>query len=61
MLAIVHKDELEEYIKLVEYVMADLVRQHWPWIILGLKVEIEVGDTWANKMSIEKWREKCSA
>ena len=61
LLAIVHKDELEEYIKLAEYVMADLVRQHWPWIILGLKVEIEVGDTWANKMSIEKWRKKCSA
>lgn len=56
-LAVVPRDEVSEYIELARFVMEELVQRHWPWIVLGLKTEIEIGNTWADKMPEHKWRE----
>lgn len=58
LVAVVHKSELEEYIALAKDVMQNYVRQVWPWVVLGLKVEIEIGESWAAKMPEETWRQK---
>jgi len=51
----VHKDELEMFLKKVKYVMTTDLQKHWPWVIVPLEVEAEVvplGGTWFDKEEV---------
>jgi DNA polymerase I-like protein with 3'-5' exonuclease and polymerase domains len=49
-LALVHKDELHDYIEMTTAIMTHKLRAKWPWICLDLKVEHEISDqSWADK------------
>lgn len=50
LVAVVPRDELEEYIGMANEVMTQWIRQVWPWIIVDLKTEVEVAEgSWATK------------
>jgi DNA polymerase-1 len=49
LLAEVPREELDDYIALATDTMTRWLRTQWPWIIVDLKTEVEVGDSWANK------------
>jgi DNA polymerase-1 len=48
----VHPKELKKVIKIMQCIMCNDVRQHWPWITVPLEVDAEVCDvdaSWAEK------------
>lgn len=50
----VHRDELDEYLRTAKRVMTQDVRDHWKWIVTPLEIEVEVAeDNWFNKKAIE--------
>lgn len=54
MIADVPRDELQDYIAQVILVMTEMIRRHWDWIIVPLKVEVEGSETnWFEKKAIE--------
>lgn len=54
LLAEVPREELDDYIQLATDTMTRWLRTQWPWIIVDLKTEVEVGDSWANKKPYHK-------
>jgi DNA polymerase-1 len=55
LLAEVPRAELDDYIEMAEEVMTRWIRTQWPWIIVNLKTEVEVGeDSWASKKAYHK-------
>lgn len=54
LLAEVPRQELDEYIDLATGIMTKWLRKQWPWIIVDLKTEVEVGQTWASKKAYHK-------
>ncbi len=50
----VHRDELDEYLAEARRTMALDIRKEWPWIIVPLGVECEVGErNWFDKRKVE--------
>jgi len=50
----VHRDELNEYLSLVKRVMTVDVREHWPWVVVPLEIEVEKSETnWFEKVAVE--------
>lgn len=50
LVAVVPRDELEDYIGMANEVMTKWIRTVWPWIIVDLKTEVEVAEeSWATK------------
>lgn len=50
----VHRDELDEYLKEAKRVMTQDVREAWKWIVTPLEIEAEVAeDNWFNKRSVQ--------
>lgn len=50
----VHRDELDEYLKEAKRVMTQDVREAWEWIVTPLEIEVEVAeDNWFNKKAVE--------
>ena len=55
-IAVVHKDELEDYLEAANWIMTKAVRKAWDWIIVPLEVEAEVapvGASWHEKEKVE--------
>lgn len=51
-----HPNEVRKILKIVECIMCNDVRQHWPWIIVPLEIDAElspVDGSWADKKSIK--------
>ena len=50
MLADVPLDEVEVYVGMARQIMTQDIRRHWPWIIVPLEIEVEVGErNWFEK------------
>jgi len=50
----VHRDELDDYLRMAKQIMTEEVREHWPWIVVPLDVECEVGEkNWWSKRKVE--------
>jgi DNA polymerase I len=52
----VNPHELDQVLKILECIMCNDVRQHWPWIIVPLEIEAElspVDGSWADKKPYE--------
>jgi DNA polymerase I-like protein with 3'-5' exonuclease and polymerase domains len=55
LIAEVPREELDDYIEMANEVMTKWIRTQWPWIIVDLKTEVEVGeDSWASKKAYHK-------
>ena len=52
LIADVHRDELGEYLEKARRVMTVEVREAWPWVVVPLEVEAEVGDNWWEKRKV---------
>jgi len=55
-LADVHLDELDDYLKMAHWVMTEALLKHWKWIIVPVEVEMEVtppGGSWYEKKAVE--------
>ena len=49
----VHHDELDEYLAAAKRIMTEDVRKAWPWIIIPLETEAEVGElNWWEKEKV---------
>jgi len=54
LVADVHLDELDIYMELAREIMTERIVEHWPWIIVPLEVEAEIGyENWWQKKPIE--------
>ena len=54
MLLDVHKKELEDVLAHAKYLMTEAIMKHWPWLIVPLEVESEIGEkNWYDKRAIE--------
>lgn len=52
LLATVPREELHEYVAMASDIMTTKLREKWPWLIIPLKVEVEVSDvSWFDKKS----------
>jgi DNA polymerase I-like protein with 3'-5' exonuclease and polymerase domains len=52
LLALVPRAELHEYVGMASEIMTTKLRKKWPWLILDLKVEVEVSDvSWSDKVA----------
>jgi DNA polymerase I-like protein with 3'-5' exonuclease and polymerase domains len=50
----VHRDELQEYLVMAKRIMTLDVREHFPWIVTPLGIEVEVAENnWFEKKAIE--------
>ena len=50
----VHKDEVEDYLVMAKRIMTEDIRKEWPWIIVPLVVEAEIGEeNWWEKVEVE--------
>ena len=50
----VHRDELDDYLSLAKDVMTKRIRKAWPWIIVPLEIEVEVGEqNWFEKQEVK--------
>jgi DNA polymerase-1 len=54
LLAEVPIEELDDYVAMATHVMTTWLKQTWPWIIVDLKTEVEVGESWAAKQPYSK-------
>jgi DNA polymerase I-like protein with 3'-5' exonuclease and polymerase domains len=54
-LAEVPRQEVDDYVQMADATMTHQLMGQWPWIILPLKTEVEVGeDSWASKKAYYK-------
>jgi DNA polymerase I-like protein with 3'-5' exonuclease and polymerase domains len=54
-LAEVPRQEVDDYVQMADAIMTHQLMAQWPWIILPLKTEVEVGeDSWASKKTYHK-------
>lgn len=52
----VHRDELRDYLQLVEHVVTVQLRKHYTWLVVPLEVEYEIapeGGTWYQKREVK--------
>lgn len=53
-IADVHREELDDYLTKVRTIMTVDVRRAWPWIVVPLEIEAEVGEeNWFDKRKVE--------
>lgn len=51
-----HKDEIEKVLKKAKQIMCEAIREKWKWIVVPLKIEVEIapdGKSWADKEKVE--------
>jgi len=56
--AMVHKDELDVFLKMANQIMCHDAPREFPWIITKLESDVEIthlGGTWFDKMEYAKW------
>ena len=53
-LAEVPRTEVDDYIEMANAIMTYKLAAAWPWVILPLKTEAEVGENWADKKPYHK-------
>lgn len=54
LLAEVAVEQIDRYIEMATTVMTTWLRDKWSWIIVDLKTEVEVGESWAQKRAYSK-------
>ena len=53
-LAEVPRQEVDDYIEMATSIMTYKLAAQWPWIVLPLGTETEVGESWADKKPYHK-------
>lgn len=59
---VIHPDELNEFIPLLQTIMVDRCKEKFPWVIAPLSIEIDVAPlnkSWADMKTIDKRPEPC--
>jgi len=53
-LAEVPRQEVDQYVEMANNIMTHKMSANWPWIVLPLSTEAEVGESWADKKPYHK-------